>query len=249
MEYNRIADIKRLQFITDNLKAHLPAGAVVLDVGCGNGIISRGLGAAGFNVYGIDISKKAIEKARALTDLPNVQFDVVSAEQLVSDGKRYHAVICSEVLEHLNHPEQLLEVLYQSLTDDGMLIVTVPNGKGPRELLVTRPVIALQKKDNWVWHLILKTKSLMGYNGTSVQSDADDMTHVQFFSKKSLEQLAGTTRFKIVRFGKTNFIDDVFPFSFFTKKIKILQKWDGALAEVLPYQLTGSFVTVWEKEK
>jgi 2-polyprenyl-3-methyl-5-hydroxy-6-metoxy-1,4-benzoquinol methylase len=249
MEYNRIADIKRLQFITDNLKAHLPAGAVVLDVGCGNGIISRGLGAAGFNVYGIDISKKAIEKARSLTDLPNVQFDVVSAEQLVSDGKRYHAVICSEVLEHLNHPEQLLEVLYQSLTDDGMLIVTVPNGKGPRELLVTRPVIALQKKDNWVWHLILKTKSLMGYNGTSVQSDADDMTHVQFFSKKSLEQLAGTTRFKIVRFGKTNFIDDVFPFSFFTKKIKILQKWDGALAEVLPYQLTGSFVTVWEKEK
>jgi 2-polyprenyl-3-methyl-5-hydroxy-6-metoxy-1,4-benzoquinol methylase len=249
MEYNRIADIKRLQFITDNLKAHLPAGAIVLDVGCGNGIISRGLGAAGFNVYGIDISKKAIEKARSLTDLPNVQFDVVSAEQLVSDGKRYHAVICSEVLEHLNHPEQLLEVLYQSLTDDGMLIVTVPNGKGPRELLVTRPVIALQKKDNWVWHLILKTKSLMGYNGTSVQSDADDMTHVQFFSKKSLEQLAGTTRFKIVRFGKTNFIDDVFPFSFFTKKIKILQKWDGALAEVLPYQLTGSFVTVWEKEK
>lgn len=248
MEYNRIADIKRLQFIIDSLKQHLPTGSVVLDVGCGNGIIARHLGSEGFNVYGIDVSSKAIEKARALTDLPNVSFDVISAEELVADGRKYHAIICSEVLEHLNQPEKLLNVLYQSLADDGVLIVTVPNGMGPREVLITKPVIALQKKDNWVWRCILKVKSMLGYKGTTVQSDADDLTHVQFFSKHSLENLANKTRFKIISFGKTNFIDDVFPFSFFTKKIKILQKWDGAIAEVLPYQLTGSFVTVWEKK-
>jgi 2-polyprenyl-3-methyl-5-hydroxy-6-metoxy-1,4-benzoquinol methylase len=249
MEYNRLADIKRLQFIIRNLKQHLPHGATVLDVGCGNGIIARGLGKEGFNVYGIDISEKAIEKARILTDIPNVRFDVISAETLVADGNRYHAIICSEVLEHLNQPEKLLDVLYQSLTDDGVLIVTVPNGMGPREVLVTKPVIALQKKDNWLWKCVLKLKALMGYKGTTIQSDADDLTHVQFFSKHSLEKLAVKTRFKIVRFGKTNFIDDVFPFSFLTKKIRILQKWDGAIAEVLPYQLTGSFVTVWEKKQ
>ncbi|MBW8683360.1 class I SAM-dependent methyltransferase [Chitinophaga rhizophila] len=248
MEYKRLADIKRLQFIIHTLKQHLPEGATVLDVGCGNGIIARGLGKEGFNVYGIDVSQKAIEKARALTHIPNVSFDVVSAEQLVADGKRYHAVICSEVLEHLNHPEKLLEVLYKSLTDKGVLIVTVPNGMGPREVLVTKPIIALQRKDNWVWKCILQTKQLLGYKGTTVQSDADDLTHVQFFSKHSLETLAVRTRFRIVRFGKTNFIDDVFPFSFFTKKISVLQKWDAAIAEVLPYQLTGSFVTVWEKK-
>lgn len=247
MEYNRLADVKRLQFIIHTLKQHLPEGATVLDVGCGNGIIARGLGEEGFQVYGIDVSHKAIEKARSLTHMPHVTFDVISAEALVADGNRYHAVICSEVLEHLKHPEKLLDVLYQSLTDDGVLIVTVPNGMGPREVLVTKPVIALQQKDNWLWKCLLKIKTLMGYKGTTVQSDADDLTHVQFFSKQSLENLAGKTRFKIVRFGKTNFIDDVFPFSFFTKKIRILQKWDGALAEVLPYQLTGSFVTVWEK--
>lgn len=247
MEYNRLADIKRLEFITKHLKQHLPNGATVLDVGCGNGIIARSLGEAGFNVYGIDISQKAIEKARELTTLPNVSFDVISADELVADGHRYHAVICSEVLEHLNQPEKLLSILYQSLTDDGILIVTVPNGMGPREVLVTKPVISLQKKDNWLWRMLLKTKSMLGYKGTTVQSDADDLTHVQFFSKNSLEKLAGNTRFKITSFGKTNFIDDVFPFSFFTKKLRILQKWDGLLAEVLPYQLTGSFVTVWEK--
>ena len=247
MEFERIADIKRLDFIVDTLKAKLPEGAEVLDVGCGNGVISRSLGAKGFVVKGIDVSAKAIEKARALNTYPNVRFEVISAEQLVADGQRFHAVICSEVLEHLNDPGKLLNVLHQTLHDTGVLIVTVPNGKGPRETFVTRPIIALQKKNNWAWRFVSSVKRAFGYKGTTVQSDADDLTHIQFFTRASLEKLASGHAFRIVRFGKTNFIEDVFPFSFVTKKIKALQKWDCAVAERLPYQLTGGFVTVWEK--
>jgi hypothetical protein len=81
-----------------------------------------------------------------------------------------------------------------------------------------------------------------------VQSDADDLTHIQFFTKRSLEKLAARNKFRIVRFSKTNFIDDVFPFSFITKRVKVLQRADGAIAEILPHQLTGSFVTVWQKK-
>lgn len=248
-EYNRVADIKRLRFITDTIKKHLRSGATVLDVGCGNGIISRGVGSKGFNVYGIDISEKAIEKARALTSLPNVKFDVISAEQLVADGRKYDAVICSEVLEHLNQPEKLLQTLYQSLNDTGILIVTVPNGKGPRELLVTKPVIRMQKNNNLSWRLLLKTKRLLGYNGTTVQSDADDLTHVQFFTKRTLEQLAQKNNFRITKFGVTNFMDDIFPFSLLTRRIKLLQKVDAAIADKLPVSFAGSFVSVWQKEK
>jgi 2-polyprenyl-3-methyl-5-hydroxy-6-metoxy-1,4-benzoquinol methylase len=247
MEFNRIADIKRLNFISDVLKDRLPANAEVLDVGCGNGVISRSLGERGFNVRGIDISEKTIEKARALNTLPNVRFEVVSAEKLVAEGKRYHAVICSEVLEHLHEPSKLLNVLYQSITDEGVLIVTVPNGSGPRELLVTRPVITMQKKNNWVWKIVKGIKSLFGYKGTTVQSSADDLTHIQFFTKSSLEKLAQSNKFKIVKFGKTNFVDDVFPFSLFTRKFRLLQKWDSVVADKLPYRFTGGFVTVWQK--
>jgi SAM-dependent methyltransferase len=247
MEYERIADIKRLNFIIDVLKNRLPAGAEVLDVGCGNGIISRSLGEAGFRVRGIDVSEKAIERAKELNRFSNVNFEVISADQLVANGQLYHAVICSEVLEHLNDPGKLLQVLYQALHDNGVLIVTVPNGKGPRELFVTRPVIALKKKDNLLWKLLLKIKSALGYKGVTVQSAADDLVHIQFFTKNSLSKLATANKFKIVKFGKTNFIEDVFPFSFVTKKIKVLQKIDCSLAEKLPYQFTGGFVTVWEK--
>jgi 2-polyprenyl-3-methyl-5-hydroxy-6-metoxy-1,4-benzoquinol methylase len=247
MEFERIADIKRLNFIVDILEKKLPSGAEVLDVGCGNGVISRSLGEKGFTVKGIDVSEKAIARARELNRSPNVRFEVVSAEELVADGHHFHAVICSEVLEHLNDPGKLLNVLHQLLDKDGALIVTVPNGKGPRELLVTRPVIALQKKNNWMWRGLQKMKQVFGYRGTTVQSSADDLTHIQFFTKSSLQKLANSTRFNIIRFGKTNFIEDVFPFSFFAKKIKALQKFDCAVAELLPYHMTGGFMTVWEK--
>ena len=247
MEFERFADVKRLKFITDVLEAMLPPGAEVLDVGCGNGVISRSLGEKGLSVRGIDVSEKAIARARELNKFPSVHFDVVSAEKLVADGHRYHAVICSEVLEHLNDPGKLLAVLHDLLDTNGVLIVTVPNGVGPRELFVTRPIIAMQRKNNWMWAAVQKMKRLFGYKGTTVQSSADNLTHIQFFTKTSLEKLASQQRFNIVRFGKTNFVEDVFPFSFFSKKIKALQRFDCAFAELLPYQLNGGFMTVWEK--
>lgn len=247
MEFERIADIKRLNFIIETLKVHLPSGADVLDVGCGNGIISRSLGKIGFNVRGIDVSEKTIEKARALNKYPNVKFEVVSAEQLIADGTQYQAIICSEVLEHLKEPGKLVSILHQVLHSDGVLIVTVPNGRGPRELFVTRPVISLQKKNNWLWRWLKKLKNLLGFKGTTAQSDADDLTHIQFFTKSSLQHLAGVNQFQIIKFGKTNFIEDVFPFSIVTKKVKAFQKWDCAVAEILPYNFTGGFVTVWKK--
>lgn len=247
MEFKRYADIKRLRFIVRVLKKELPEGAEVLDVGCGNGIITRALGEEGFRVRGIDSSEKAIEKARSLNHADNIRFEAISAEQLRANGQQYHAVICSEVLEHLNDPGQLLNVLYQCLSANGTLIVTVPNGKGPRELFVTRPVIALQKKNNRAWRFVKKIKKGFGYKGTTVQSDADDLTHIQFFTKRSLKRLAAENNFKIVQFGKTNFMEDVFPFSLLTKRIRFLQKWDCAIAELLPYGFTGGFVTVWKK--
>lgn len=249
MEFTRIADIKRLNFIVKALKEKLASGAAVLDVGCGNGVISRRLGEEGFKVKGIDISNKTIETARGFNTLPNVEFEVKSAEQLAANDQRYEAVVCSEVLEHLNEPEKLLKVLSDLLHDDGILIVTVPNGNGPRETFVTKPVQALKKRNGWIWRSIEKCKKNLGYKGTTVQSDADDLTHVQFFTKSSLEKLAGQTRFKILRFEKTNFIEDVFPFSLFTKRIKALQKLDCAIADRLPYRCTGGFVTIWEKQK
>ena len=248
-EYDRIADRKRVDFIAAVLQGSLSANAHILDVGCGNGVISRHLGRLGFQVLGIDVSDKTIENARAATSLSNVVFQTKSAEELVASGERYDAVICSEVLEHLTDPGALLKVLYASLKEDGKLIVTVPNGKGPRESFVTKPILRMRSRNGWLWRTVNKMKNALGYKGTTVQSAADNLDHIQFFSKKDLERLSKEHHFKITKFGKANFVEDVFPFSFFAKRIPFLQKIDCKIADMLPTRFTGGFFSVWEKNR
>ena len=246
-EYERLADRKRLDFIKGFLQHTLPNNAKILDVGCGNGVISRHLGSFGYNVTGIDVSDKTISKAQSLNKYENVKFIKKSAEELVATGDKYDAIICSEVLEHLNDPNSLLEVLNKILANSGKLIITVPNGNGPREALVTKPFLKLRSKNNWLWKLVLKIKQMLGYGGTTTQSAADNLDHIQFFSKKDIQKLSAKNNLKITKFGKANFVEDVFPFSFFAKRIKLLQKIDCKIADILPHYFTGGFFFVCEK--
>lgn len=247
MKFDRIADQKRVTFITSALQKYVPTGAPVLDVGCGNGIITTAVGAIGYQVTGIDSSTKSIETARSINQFSNVLFKVVEAGKLLPEPSAYAAIICSEVLEHLSDPLQLLSVLYQSLKEDGILIVTVPNGKGPRELFVTRPVQYLQKNGKGVWKVISSIKKLLGYHGTTVQSSADDLTHLQFFTEKTLRKLATSAGFRIIEAKQSNFIEQVFPFSIVFRHSKRLQMLDSRIADQLPVHFTSGFMTIWKK--
>ncbi|MBA4168500.1 MAG: methyltransferase domain-containing protein [Chitinophagaceae bacterium] len=247
MEFERIADKKRADFIIASIRNRVLAGGEILDIGCGNGIISRTVGVAGYNVLGIDVSEKTISQAIEDNNLPNVQFKVMGAEELNKESKKFDAVICSEVLEHLHHPDKLLAVIHSLLKDEGILIVTVPNGHGPRELFVTRPVQRMQQTNGAVWKLLLKIKNSAGYTGTTIQSSADDLSHIQFFTRKSLCSLALTAHFRISIIKPSNFIEQVFPFSLIMRKSHALQRFDCHLAEVLPLNFTSGFMSVWKK--
>ncbi|RYG46671.1 MAG: methyltransferase domain-containing protein [Chitinophagaceae bacterium] len=247
MEFERIADKKRSEFITNAISKNIPIHGQILDVGCGNGIISRAVGSLGYTVTGIDSSTKTIEAANDANKLPNVNFMVVAAGNFTPERGKYAAIICSEVLEHLHTPGDLLTVLRESLSDDGILIVTVPNGRGPRELFVTRPIQYLQRKNNFAWKVVSGVKQMLGYKGTTVQSSADDLTHIQFFTYAKLRQLASENGFRIAELKKGNFIEQVFPLSLIFKRSVLLQRFDSKLADLLPKAFTSGFMTVWRK--
>jgi 2-polyprenyl-3-methyl-5-hydroxy-6-metoxy-1,4-benzoquinol methylase len=248
MEFSRIADKKRVAFISEAISKNFAPGEHVLDFGCGNGIISRAVAKLGYEVTAIDSSEKTIKSASS-GNLSNVNFIVVPAGQYTPEQGKYSAIICSEVLEHLNDPSSLLNALNESLKENGILLVTVPNGWGPRELLVTRPVQYLQRKNNIVWRFLSAIKKLLGYRGVTVQSSADDLTHLQFFTMSSLGKLAAANGFEIISVGKSNFIEQVFPYSFLTKRIQALQNLDCRMAEVLPLRFTSGFMMVWRKKR
>ena len=247
MEFKNISDIKRVQFITDFIQKEVRSAGEVLDIGCGNGVISRAVARLGHSVRGIDVSAKTIEAARSANNPPNVRFEVVAAGELQPEPGKYDAIICSEVLEHLDRPSELLRIIQVSLKDTGVLLVTVPNGRGPRELFVTRPIQAMQKNNGVLWRMVSKVKSAMGYKGVTTQSAADDLTHIQFFTVKSLKALAAENGFKVVKMAPSNFIEQVFPFSLVYKRSKSLQKFDCSLADKLPVNFTSGFMSAWKK--
>jgi 2-polyprenyl-3-methyl-5-hydroxy-6-metoxy-1,4-benzoquinol methylase len=106
----------------------------VLDVGCGNGSNSLPLASLGHYLVGIDISSESIEYAQRRNPFSNARFMVHNLmEQPLSE--KFDFVICSEVLEHLTDPEPLVRAISGVLEPGGLLIITVPNGYGPREVL------------------------------------------------------------------------------------------------------------------
>lgn len=245
--YNKVVDKKRLYFIAGALEQSIPPNGKVLDIGCGNGHISIYIGGLGYEVEGIDISEKAIEKAKLNNKYSNVSFAVQDAEKLVAQNKKYDAIICSEVLEHLHQPSGLLSCVYQLLKPEGIVIITVPNGYGPRELTITRPMQYIMKKEGVLKSLVTGLKSLLGYNGTTIQSDADELGHVQFFTKKKLSATVEKQGFKLEVFAKADFVTDVFPFSFFIRRSVPLQKMDVKFADKLPFFMTSGFYCIGRK--
>jgi 2-polyprenyl-3-methyl-5-hydroxy-6-metoxy-1,4-benzoquinol methylase len=107
------------------LRARIPAGSAVLDLGCGNGIpVARHLAAAGYTVTGVDISEVQIRRARRL--VPAATFlngDITTVS--LPEGS-FDAVVCLYALIHLPLKEQppLLGRIAGWLRPGGWLLAT-----------------------------------------------------------------------------------------------------------------------------
>jgi 2-polyprenyl-3-methyl-5-hydroxy-6-metoxy-1,4-benzoquinol methylase len=137
--YQDFEDVKRLNFIVKPIKGLNYPTAKVLDIGCGNRYISLASGSLNFEVIGVDIDQKSIDMASSRITFSNVSFQVLDANSFALEDA-FDAVVCSEVLEYLTKPYELSESIYHILKPGGVFVATVPNGYGPRELLITRPM-------------------------------------------------------------------------------------------------------------
>lgn len=99
----------------------------VLDIGCGNGRILKGLKKdKSCKVYGMDISQVAINGLR-VNGIQGLCVDVAD----YSDKTPYDVIILSHTLEHVNDDKALIKKL--ALNVKKYLIIAVPNNCMPPE--------------------------------------------------------------------------------------------------------------------
>lgn len=160
---------------------------IFLDVGCGDGdftmLLKKVLDVK--EVYGIDISPKAVEIANK-KGVKAVQVDI-DTEKFPFDDNYFDMVVCGEVIEHLFDPDHLLDEIYRVLKRKGICLLTTPN------LAVWHNRIALllghqpyrcapSLRHNWVGLLFGK--------GLSEE-------HIRFFTTWALKDLVKVHNFKI----------------------------------------------------
>ncbi len=101
----------------------------VIDVGCGPGYLLAALIRRCPDldeVVGVDFSEAAIH--RLLEIAPGARGEVRSVYELDLGDERFDLVLATEVLEHLERPRDALARMQTLCSDDGRLLVTVPDG-------------------------------------------------------------------------------------------------------------------------
>lgn len=155
------------------LLAQLPApgnGRRVLDVGAGEGFLSRELALRGYEVVAI------AEPGTVSADFPP-GVTIVEADLdlgLPPADRPFDVVVCGDVLEHLRRPAEALDRLRTMLAQDGRLVASLPNGT----------------------HAWVRLQVLLG-RFPKDDRGLFDRTHLHFFSWRGWQQLFRASGFTI----------------------------------------------------
>lgn len=117
------------QLLRESRRAQPDRTLRILDVGCGRGWLTN-LATAYGTCEGIEPVAGVVEHARRL--FPHIRFEAGTPESVLArpDFQPFDVVLCSEVIEHVPHPQKpaFVDHLARLLTDDGYLILTTPRG-------------------------------------------------------------------------------------------------------------------------
>ena len=213
----------------------------ILDVGCGTGELLTCYLAQLFNtaqVIGIDSDERSIQFAnKEFSYLPNLKFFKEIPENI-----RYDAIIASEVMEHVENPLKFLIDLKRHLNDNGVLIVTVPNGYGCSELmallqtlLILSGVYGILRKAK---HTIFKKKS-----GKPIIDTLAVSPHINFFTLKKIRNVFKDCCLTETRYQGRMFLHN-FICSSIIDKSEYLAELNASLGKSLPPPLVSDWMFI-----
>ena len=164
--WRRLVLRDHVQFVSQALRASRARGPL-LDIGCGGGLFLGMMRERGFRVVGLDFSREAAAIAWRRQLAPAICGDVENAP--LRPGS-FGAITMFHVMEHLYDPRAYLAIAHDLLSEDGRLIVQVPNAA------------------SWQFRLFGRA-----WNGVDVPR------HLFDFRDRDIEQLIRQAGFAVVR--------------------------------------------------
>ena len=141
----------------------IPFRSVVLDIGCGTGMMGRFLSENRECVVdGVDIDAEAVAIAKPKyrkVGVFNLEHDTLLG---AFSAEAYDCIVMADVIEHLVHPEQLFEDVKKLLKPNGQFLFSIPN----------------------ITHISAGLELVLGKFGYQ-NSGLLDSTHVRFYSRDS----------------------------------------------------------------
>jgi len=159
-------DKKKFAMRLETIEQYIEKGKI-LDIGCSIGHFLKIAEDRGWEPYGLELNKKAAKYARDKFKLKNIH------EKMLEDAKfpkdYFSAAGLWGVLEHVLHPDRVLEDLYKVLKPGGVVVISIPNAGS----LVAR---------------ILREET----------SCFDGVVHLWFYTQKTLTKLLEKKGYKIL---------------------------------------------------
>ena len=175
--------LHKLNKILNDIKPH---ELTHLDVGCGNGAITKKIAKHFKSTHGIDTSKEGISFANKNNN-NNIEFSCESIDDLLLKNKRFNFVSTIEVIEHVYDPFHFMNGLYNITENGGYVLISTPYHGYFKNLLIS------------LLNLNDKHYTVSWPHG-----------HIKFFSVKTLTELINRYNFSI---ESVNFSGRFYPFS------------------------------------
>ena len=96
----------------------------ILEIGCGEGYLSKEISKLTKQVISSDISFYAVKKTKS-DGIANC--NVANAEYLPYQSKKFDVIFAIDVVEHLPHPEQFIAEAKRVAKDDAIILISTPN--------------------------------------------------------------------------------------------------------------------------